>query len=284
MTRILLLWLVGWLVGLRRAFAALLGLRAGCCGKSCPDRPASLGTMDKYLQAHARPDVAQGDPNQFTRKETSIRQGSLEQQLRGANSSQQQMKPFCSISHFFSPSLLCLSARKGGHRIFSLVNRSSMSSITETPAPQQPKKQKQADAVVWRFNDDPMPKVLQTGGCHCGAVRFRIQHEVLTRQPGYHIPVKMCNCSICGRNGYLLIYPERHEIEWISGEDALVDYKFATEKKAHRFCGRCGSSICMDMTGSWKSWAGDVVGINVSSQPFLLSIIFFPQTLMTEPY
>lgn len=118
---------------------------------------------------------------------------------------------------------------------------------------------------VWRFNDDPIPEdTVYTGGCHCGAVRFRFKGPLLTRQPGYHIPVKNCNCSICGKNGYLLIFPAREDIEWLNGEDALVDYKFATEKKAHRFCGRCGSSICMDMTGSWIAWAGDVVGMNVS--------------------
>jgi hypothetical protein len=126
-------------------------------------------------------------------------------------------------------------------------------------------KAKPTDTIVWRFNDDLMPNVIHTGGCHCGAGRFRIQHPVLTRQPGYHIPVKMCDGSICGRNGYLFIYPERKEIKWLFGEDTMVDYRFATETKAHKFCGRCGSSVCMDMTGSWNSWAGDVVGINVGT-------------------
>ncbi|ETS87114.1 hypothetical protein PFICI_00942 [Pestalotiopsis fici W106-1] len=135
----------------------------------------------------------------------------------------------------------------------------STSTVTETETPQP----KPGDSIVWRFNDDPMPKVPQTGGCRCGTVRFHIQHEVLTKQPGFHIPVKMCNCSICGRNGYLMIFPERDEIEWISGKDTLSEYRFATEKNAHKFCGRCGSSVLMDPEGTWKSWAGDVVGLNV---------------------
>ena len=142
-----------------------------------------------------------------------------------------------------------------------------------TPSETTPtKKPGRFDPPVWRFNEDPMPNVSQTGGCHCGAVRFRVQHPVLTKQPGFHFPVKMCNCSICAHNGYLLIYPERHELEWISGEEVLVDYRFATEKKAHRFCGRCGSSICMDPQGSWSSWAGDVVGLNVSCGPVSCSL------------
>ena len=140
------------------------------------------------------------------------------------------------------------------------------STTTESPAPPVPdRKLGPPETIVWRWNDDPIEETTSTGGCHCGAVRFRFRHEVLTRQPGYHCPVKNCNCSICARNGYLFVYPERSQIEWISGEDALVDYKFATGKKVHRFCGRCGSSICMDLTGLWSKWAGDVVGMNVST-------------------
>ena len=144
-----------------------------------------------------------------------------------------------------------------------------MSDIAETTtaAPAPDRKLGPPDTVVWRWNDDPITETSFSGGCHCGAVRYRFQHAVLTRQPGYHTPVKDCNCSICAKNGYLLVYPERDQIEWLSGEDTLVDYKFATGKKVHRFCGRCGSSICMDMSGSWSSWAGDVVGMNVSTDP-----------------
>ncbi|KAB5557942.1 amidase signature domain-containing protein [Coniochaeta sp. 2T2.1] len=141
------------------------------------------------------------------------------------------------------------------------------STTQETPAsaPAQAPDRKLGppDTILWRWSDDPVEETTSAGGCHCGAVRFRFRHEVLTRQPGYHCPVKDCNCSICVKNGYLFVYPQRQQIVWISGEGALVDYRFATGKKVHRFCGRCGSSICMDMTGSWNEWAGDVVAMNV---------------------
>lgn len=147
------------------------------------------------------------------------------------------------------------------NRVCSKQPRSIIPAIAEA----SPSKPGPKDTIVWRFNDDPIPKVSQTGRCHCGTVRFRVQHEALTRQPGYHISVKMCDCSICGLNGYLLIHLEHHEIEWLSGENILVDYRFATENKAHKFCGQCSSSICLDSLGSWMSWAGDVVGSNLST-------------------
>ena len=146
---------------------------------------------------------------------------------------------------------------------------SAASLTTDAPAssPAPDPKPGRFGLTRWRFNDEPRSKVAQTGGCHCGAVPFRIQHEPLTKQAGFHIPVKMCNCSICARNGYFLIYPLRTELEWLQGggdDGTMTDYRFATGNKAHRFCARCGSSICLDPEGSWNSWAGDVVGINVS--------------------
>lgn len=123
---------------------------------------------------------------------------------------------------------------------------------------------KPGETIVWRWDgsDHPIPKITHTGSCHCGAVRFRFQHEDLTRQPWWHVPVKSCNCSICERNGYLMVFPHRDEIEWISGWDEMMSYTFATGTKVHRFCGKCGSSVCEDYLGLWKQ-AGDVVGMNV---------------------
>jgi len=99
-------------------------------------------------------------------------------------------------------------------------------------------------------------------------VRFRSPHPKLAQQEGWHFPVKNCDCSICQRNGYLTIFAERKDIEWLSGWDVVRSYKFATEKKVHRFCGTCRSSVCFDFLGEWKA-AGDVVGINVSQDSLL---------------
>ena len=70
------------------------------------------------------------------------------------------------------------------------------------------------------------------GGCHCGAIRFRVRvesHEALD-----------CNCSICTKKGFLhLIVPGDH-FELLSGEDALACYTFNTRIARHTFCRVCG--------------------------------------------
>jgi hypothetical protein len=70
------------------------------------------------------------------------------------------------------------------------------------------------------------------GGCHCGAVRFRVDVED---------PVALtCNCSMCAKMGYLhvIVPPERFAI--LRGEDALSVYSFNTRVAKHMFCRTCG--------------------------------------------
>ncbi|KAF2136674.1 uncharacterized protein K452DRAFT_237096 [Aplosporella prunicola CBS 121167] len=79
------------------------------------------------------------------------------------------------------------------------------------------------------------------GNCHCGQVKFTAAlRDIRT------YPIIRCNCSICTKNGYLLVYPKRENVKFISGEDSLSDYLFATKTKPHRFCRNCGTSILID--------------------------------------
>src|SRR5580658_9613949 len=75
---------------------------------------------------------------------------------------------------------------------------------------------------------------LQTfeGGCHCGRVRFRVTAE-LSR-------VTDCNCSICGKKGFLHLIVPLEQFELLSGEDALTTYRFNTGTAKHTFCATCG--------------------------------------------
>lgn len=71
-----------------------------------------------------------------------------------------------------------------------------------------------------------------TGGCHCGAVRFRVALE--TRE------ALDCNCSICRKKGILhyIVPPARFEL--LQGRDALSTYRFNTGVAQHHFCRHCG--------------------------------------------
>lgn len=70
------------------------------------------------------------------------------------------------------------------------------------------------------------------GGCHCGAVRFRVrihEHKALA-----------CNCSICAKKGMVNLIAKAEDFELLQGEDSLQTYRFNTRAAEHRFCGACG--------------------------------------------
>jgi hypothetical protein len=70
------------------------------------------------------------------------------------------------------------------------------------------------------------------GGCHCGAVRFRVdvdRHEAVD-----------CNCSICSKKGILHLIVPLDRFEILSGADNLATYRFNTGVARHTFCRTCG--------------------------------------------
>jgi hypothetical protein len=71
------------------------------------------------------------------------------------------------------------------------------------------------------------------GGCHCGAVRFRVHVEDLSASD--------CNCSVCTKKGmlHLIVPPDRFEL-LKGGFDALSVYTFNSGVAKHRFCRICG--------------------------------------------
>jgi hypothetical protein len=71
-----------------------------------------------------------------------------------------------------------------------------------------------------------------TGGCHCGAVRYRVRVNLS--------PVITCNCSICSKTGTMLAFTPAARFELQSGADALTDYQFGKKRLHHLFCSRCG--------------------------------------------
>ncbi|MGM0575192.1 MAG: GFA family protein [Myxococcota bacterium] len=70
------------------------------------------------------------------------------------------------------------------------------------------------------------------GGCHCGAIRFRVdveEHRLID-----------CNCSVCSKKGFLhlIVPPERFTL--LRGREAIRTYTFGTHTAKHTFCGTCG--------------------------------------------
>lgn len=77
------------------------------------------------------------------------------------------------------------------------------------------------------------PLVPHRGGCHCGRVRF----EVLAPA---RVQALECNCSICGKAGYLHLIVRAEHFNLLSGSEALATYTFNTGAAKHLFCSTCG--------------------------------------------
>jgi hypothetical protein len=75
--------------------------------------------------------------------------------------------------------------------------------------------------------------VRHAGGCHCGRVRFEVEAPA-------DLELLECNCSICLRSGYLHLIVPRDRFRLLSGDDALVDYRFGSGIARHLFCRHCG--------------------------------------------
>jgi hypothetical protein len=71
------------------------------------------------------------------------------------------------------------------------------------------------------------------GGCHCGAVRFRVRAPV-------PLEAVDCNCSICSKKGFLHLIVTKDAFELLSGERDLTTYTFNTKTAKHTFCKVCG--------------------------------------------
>jgi hypothetical protein len=75
--------------------------------------------------------------------------------------------------------------------------------------------------------------VTHRGGCHCGRVRF----EALAPA---RVEVSDCNCSMCGKSGYLHLIVRAENFKLLSGSEVLTTYTFNTGTAKHLFCSVCG--------------------------------------------
>ena len=72
-----------------------------------------------------------------------------------------------------------------------------------------------------------------TGGCQCGAVRYDVELDL-------DQDVIACNCSRCGRMGFLLSFAPASKFTLKSGADNLTQFEFNKHVIKHQFCKTCG--------------------------------------------
>jgi hypothetical protein len=107
-----------------------------------------------------------------------------------------------------------------------------------------------------------------TGGCHCGAVRYRVTMGKIES-------AMTCNCSICSKTGSMLTFVPASQFELQSGKDALTDYQFGRKNLHHLFCSRCGIRAFARGTHPGK---GEMVAVNVRSLDGIDDLSAIPTT------
>merc|ERR1711988_1830944 len=83
------------------------------------------------------------------------------------------------------------------------------------------------------------------GGCHCGAIRIRIEAPS-------KLQVHECNCSICRKKGNLHLYVPPENFTQLSGKDSMSTYTFNTGIAKHHFCSTCGICVFYGQTATRK--------------------------------
>lgn len=73
-----------------------------------------------------------------------------------------------------------------------------------------------------------------TGGCHCGAIRYRVTGEISD--------LVACNCSICSKTAYVHWEVPPAQFQLLTPEGAIANYQFGTRTARNYFCRRCGIS------------------------------------------
>lgn len=89
------------------------------------------------------------------------------------------------------------------------------------------------------------------GSCHCGNVRFEVTAEIEK--------ASACNCSICGRVGWLMVSVPPEQFELHAGAEAQSDYQFGPKTTHHMFCRACG----IHAYGTYRADGHDKVIVNL---------------------
>ncbi|GAB7342927.1 hypothetical protein MBLNU457_g1037t1 [Dothideomycetes sp. NU457] len=103
--------------------------------------------------------------------------------------------------------------------------------------------------------------------CHCGAVQYNVTLSPplfpTSDAPEERWPVISCNCSVCKKNGFLLVHPFAQNVHFTKGRENLSEYRWNTGRCAFLFCKTCGSSIGGDLTKAGDIDGGPRMNMNV---------------------
>lgn len=92
------------------------------------------------------------------------------------------------------------------------------------------------------------------GSCHCGAVQFEIDAEI--------VETTTCDCSLCAmRNAVMVKVPEA-VLTVTAGREALTLYQWNSRRARHYFCSVCGIYVFHN-----KRAAPDHYGVNIFCLP-----------------
>ncbi|KAK4549557.1 hypothetical protein LTR36_006554 [Oleoguttula mirabilis] len=109
----------------------------------------------------------------------------------------------------------------------------------------------------------PTPKTYK-GNCHCGLITYTVTLPDALAPEGAGL-INRCNCSICVKNGYHLVYPLRSDVHFLDGCDAkMKSYLMGTRQKPHRFCPECSSSVLIDFKDAPEEEQRPLLAMNAS--------------------
>jgi hypothetical protein len=96
---------------------------------------------------------------------------------------------------------------------------------------------------------------IETGGCHCGAVRFEVE-----------LPEELhgsrCNCSVCAKIGQTAAIVKPRAFRLLSDERQATGYAWGARISTRYFCKECGVH-CFGR-GHLAEVGGDYVSVNLN--------------------
>lgn len=91
---------------------------------------------------------------------------------------------------------------------------------------------------------------LRTGSCHCGSVRFSVDHEF--------VELTTCDCSLCVKRNAVMVKVPEAALTIHQGEELIALYEWNTKRAKHHFCKQCGIYLFHR-----KRAAPDHFGVNI---------------------